>query len=113
LGKVSHGSGQKNLKGKGWTATRAHRNCVAVARERLHDVEGQGMASEGDAGTGRKDRATRGEGEQEVEGGALRGGGRGAASAAVGSRAGEQKAEGAQRKKMRGENFQGLVAEPT
>jgi hypothetical protein len=67
------------------------------------------MASEDDAGTGRKDRATRGEGEQEVEGGALRGGGRGAASAAVGSRAGEQKVEGAQRKKMRGENVQGLM----
>jgi hypothetical protein len=41
----------------------------------LPDVEGRGMASEGDAGAGRKGRATRGEGEQEVEGSALHGGG--------------------------------------
>jgi hypothetical protein len=49
------------------------------------------MASEGDAGTGRRDRTTRGEGEQEVDGGALHGGGRGEAhrwqkEAAQGSR---------------------------
>jgi hypothetical protein len=90
-GIASHGSEQKNLKGKRRTATEARRNCVAVARECLPDVEGRGMASEGDVGTGRRDQATRGEGEQEVEGGALHGGSRGEAhrrqkEAAQGSR---------------------------
>jgi hypothetical protein len=54
-----------------------HRNGVAAARERLPDVEERGTASEGNAGGGRRDRATRGEGEHEVDGGNLHGGGRG------------------------------------
>jgi hypothetical protein len=55
---ASHGSGQKNLKGKGRTATEACRNCMAVARECLPDMEERGPASEGNAavggGTGRR-----------------------------------------------------------
>jgi hypothetical protein len=51
---ATHGSGQGNLKGKGWTATGAHQTCVAVAWVCLPDVEGRGIASEGDAGTGRR-----------------------------------------------------------
>jgi hypothetical protein len=46
----------------------ARRNGVATARERLLDVEERGSASEGNAGGGRRDRATCGEGEQEVDG---------------------------------------------
>jgi hypothetical protein len=57
-GIASHGSGQKNLKGKGRTATEACRNCMAVARECLPDMEERGPASEGNAavggGTGRR-----------------------------------------------------------
>jgi hypothetical protein len=74
---ASHISGQKELKREGRTATEARRNGVATARECLPDVEERGSASEGNAGGGRRDRATRGEGEHEVDGGDLHGGGRG------------------------------------
>jgi hypothetical protein len=55
---ASHVSGQKKLKREGRTATEAHRNSVAAARECLPDVVGRGMASEGNADGGRWDRAT-------------------------------------------------------
>jgi hypothetical protein len=58
---ASHISGQKELKREGRTATEARRNGVATARECLPDVEERGSASEGNAGGGRRDRATRGE----------------------------------------------------
>jgi hypothetical protein len=50
---------------------------------------------------------TRGDGEQEVDGGALHGGGRGKG---LHHRQKQSRgAEGAQRKKIRGENVQGLM----
>jgi hypothetical protein len=78
---------------------------VAVMRACLPMWRNKEWPARGNAGTRREGRATRGEGEQEVEAAlctAAAGGG--TASAAEQSRG----AEGAQRKKMRGENGQGL-----
>jgi hypothetical protein len=73
--------------------------CVAAMREVSADVEKQEMASEEKAGTRREGRATRGEGEKEVEAALCTAAAGEGIAAAAGEEQGSREAQG---KKKRG-----------